>query len=371
MKRFCIAFSDKTEQESAYKDIFQQINGNGSNPILIIFFSSNSLFWYSSTNLKKDFPQACVIGTTSNKIFNSIGYSDKGVTALAVFSGIECQSGILFEVQRHPRNYINHLRNALKPFSSYENMCCLEFTTANSKGEELVVDTFNYLLKDKQIPVFGSTSGNDDNCEYTLVSLNGELYQNTCVFVLIKNLNGKIITYKENIFKKKGVTLIPTDADVDEQIVYEFNNKPAADEIADKIGKTVQDLPELLKKYPIGRCDGNEIYITQGYKIFEDGSISFLSKIYNHTKVELLEVDDLNKVWNKTYNDLKDKVKEDSFLVIVNCSSRTELFETDNCFDLFFNNLKKISNSFIGISGLGEQLGTVNLNQTMIILIIE
>ena len=35
-------------------------------------------------------------------------------------------------------------------------------------------------------------------------------------------------------------------------------------------------------------------------KIFKDGSISYFATIYNHTKMLLLETDDVKRVWNET-----------------------------------------------------------------------
>ena len=46
------------------------------------------------------------------------------------------------------------------------------------------------------------------------------------------------------------------------------------------------------------------------------------------------------------------------------------LFESENCFSEFVNELRKYGR-FIGVSGCGEQLDYIHLNQTMVLLVFE
>ena len=79
--------------------------------------------------------------------------------------------------------------------------------SAGSKGEELVMDTFNQEFRDKGIRVVGGTAYESPDGRTSFVALNGVVYTNTCVFALIHNMNGKIFDYRENKFF--GITLLP------------------------------------------------------------------------------------------------------------------------------------------------------------------
>ena len=118
------------------------------------------------------------------------------------------------------------------------------------------------------------------------------------------------------------------------------------------------------------RLVDGDICITSSDQFFDDGSISYLSRIYNHTKMILLEPDDLRRVWRETAQRVINEIPKPSFSVSVNCLFRTMLFETQNCFGEFVNELRKYGD-FIGVSGYGEQLDFIHLNQTMVSLVFE
>ena len=120
----------------------------------------------------------------------------------------------------------------------------------------------------------------------------------------------------------------------------------------------------------MGRYVDGDIYITSADEVFEDGSISYFSRIYNYTKISLLEPDDLHRVWNETYNRVSKEIAKPTFSISINCFLRSMLFENENCFGEFVNNLRNYG-KFIGVSGYGEQLDFIHLNQSMVLLVFE
>ena len=134
-------------------------------------------------------------------------------------------------------------------------------------------------------------------------------------------------------------------------------------------GATGSPLKQLFQ-HPMGRLVDGDIYITSADQIFEDGSISYFSRIYNHTKMVLLEPDDMYRVWRETSQRVTDFIPKPSFSFAVNCFLRTMLFENENCFGEFVNELRKYG-KFTGLSGYGEQLDYIHLNQTMVLLVFE
>ena len=84
----------------------------------------------------------------------------------------------------------------------------------------------------------------------------------------------------------------------------------------------------------------------------------------------LLETDDVKRVWNETVQRVKNDFQNPSFTISINCLSRSRLFEKNNTFGEFVNMLRNYG-KFAGISGYGEQLHYVHLNQTMVLLVFE
>jgi hypothetical protein len=204
-----------------------------------------------------------------------------------------------------------------------------------------------------------------------MVSLNGKVFDEACVFVLIHNLKGKITLYKENLYKPMNQFFTATDVDCDKRIVYEYDSIPAADFLSNKYDIPKNKLFDFLKEHPLGKIFGDEVHITEIDKINEDGSIAYFTKIFKMTKLSLLEQGDIYKEWRQTTLAVKSKVPEPSFNIIVNCCSRISFYSRKNELDSFFNLLKNEYGTYIGFSGFGEQFNYTHLNQTMVLAAFE
>ena len=370
MERCVVALTSSSVNQEAYSEIQTQLDSHEANPNLIVFFSELDMLWYFSQKFKARYPDAVVIGSSTYVNYSSEGYSHGGASVLAVNSGIEVSAGLLFDVDRHPAMYKLHIKEALEKLSSYENTCCLEFVTAFGKSEELVLDTFEEVLEGTGITVAGGSAGAAIDKKETFVALNGDIYKNTCAFVFIHNLEGKIGFYRENIYKPTSYRFTTTYADCEERTVMEYDGEPAADVLSRVLNVPVEKLKSELSSHPMGRIVDGQISITEAADVFPDGSISYYATIYNHTKLLLLETDNIKRVWNETVQRVKNDFEKPSFTISINCLSRSRLFESQSCFGEFVNVLRN-HGKFIGLSGYGEQLNYVHLNQTMILLVFE
>lgn len=373
MKRSIVAFSESSDAQTALSECIAQINKEFAEPKILIYFSHPDDFIYYTEEIKKIFPSSTTIGAMNFSSFSSQGNSKTGLSILAIFSGIEVSSGLIFEISRHPRNYVTHIRKALDEISSYENTICLEFMSAGSKGEELVMDTFNQEFRDKGIRVVGGTAYESPDGKTSFVALDGVVYTNTCVFALIHNMNGKICDYRENIYKATSHIFMATDVDCENRIVYEYNDEPAAEAISKALGISKSELKSPLNmiKHPMGRLINNRLFITAVDKINDDDSISYFSRIYNCTKMALLDVDDFETVWQRTKRNVLKEIPKPSFSLAINCSLRTELFNRTGEFENFTSHLKEMLGTYIGFSSHGEQMDYIHLNQTLVLLVFE
>ncbi len=370
MDRCVVALTSSSVNNEAYAEIQTQLDLCQAAPKLIIFFSEFDMLWYFSKQLQARYPDAVVIGSSTYVNYNSEGYSHGGASVMAINSDIEVSAGLLFYIDRHPAMYKAHITQALEKLSSYENTCCLEFMTAFGKGEELVLDTFEEALEGTGITVAGGSAGAATDSKQTLVALNGEIYKNTCAFVFIRNLKGKINFYRENIYKPTSYRLTATYADCEDRTVMEYDGEPAAMVLSRILNVPVEDLKNELSSHPMGRIVDGGINITEADEVFEDGSISYFATIYNHTKLMLLETDNIKRVWSETVQRVKNDIEKPSFTISINCLSRSKLFEDNSSFGEFVNVLKS-NGKYIGLSGYGEQLNYIHLNQTMILIVFE
>ena len=105
---------------------------------------------------------------------------------------------------------------------------------------------------------------------------------------------------------------------------------------------------------------------------FPDGSMSFYSRIYNQTRVVLLDpIDPVEDVWEETCRSVRKLIPEPSFSIVINCISRTRYFTETGKLSEYNDHLIAGYVTYIGMSGHGEQYAYKHLNQTMLILAFE
>lgn len=287
MERCVVALTSSSVNEEAYSEIQTQLDVHEASPKLIIVFSETDMLWYFAQKLQSRYPNALVIGASTYVNYNSEGYSHCGASVMAINSGIEVSGGLLFDADRHPAMYKAHIKNALDKLSSYENTCCLEFMTAFGKGEELVLDTFEEALDGTGIMVAGGSAGCSSERKETLVAFGKDIYKQTCAFVFIHNLEGKIGFYRENIFKPTSYKFTATHADCEDRTVMEYNGEPAAEILSRALNVSVDKLKEALELHPMGRIADGGINITEADEVYPDGSISYYATIYNLSLIHI------------------------------------------------------------------------------------
>ena len=365
-----VAYSELNNPDEAIEDVLRQISKKG-NPCVIIFTCEATPFYQYTQRFKKAFPKAEVLGTTTYEAISSKGSGKNCLVAWAIMDGIEYASGVLLETTHYPMRYAGSIEKALKTFKETDNMVCLEFCTHGGNCEELVQDTFRCVLEKRHIPVAGGTAGAKDITGITYVSLNGEVYEEAAVFIMIRNLTGKVFLYKENIYKPTDTIITATDVDCEERVVYEFDSKPAAEALALKMGVDESKLQQAVSEHPLGRITPHDIYITDTRSIRPDGSISYFARIYNQTKLAIMEPGDLATVARKTASDIKSVIEKPSMTFLINCYSRIKFFERHKKLNEFYDFCKKEYGHFVGIAGFGEQVNYEHFNATMVMVVFE
>ena len=364
------AFSGLNNVDEAFEDLCNQLGDD--EPKLIIFSSEFSMFKSLTEAFSKEFPTCTVIGTSSYVQFCDKGCSTQGAGALAIYKGIECASGVLLDAAHYPMRYSKAVTDAVDRLSDTENTICMEFSSAFCGCEETIQDTFRTLLAPRGIPVFGGSAGCNPTERNTAISLDGKIYEEASVFVFIKNLGGKIRVFKENLFKPTAHFFTATDVDCDERAVYEFDEIPATEAYANALNVPVDKIEEAREMHPLGRISDKEIYIAEICETDkESGRITCYSRIYNRTKLAVMEVDDMDEVWDDTAKRVKEEIPTPSLSLCVNCTSRASYFVKEGRLEDFNNKLKDEYGTFFGISGFGEQTNYEHLNMSFLIAAFE
>lgn len=378
MERCISAFSARSTergQKYSFEDVCARLSGNECSPVLIIFSSDFEDFMLYSDLFSEHFPQSQVIGTTSFFNCTPEGHSEKGLAALAIYSGIECAGGVLEECDRCPIRYIGEAETAVSLLGSKSDddgrVCCLEFTTAFGNCEELAIDTLRKACGGKNIPLFGSSSGVRKGTKRSYVSFNGKVYVDACVFMFIRNTCGRISFVRENTYRHTDHFFQATNVDCERRVVYEINGRPAAEYLSSVACTDVPVYTKNINHHPIGRLYGDNIYITDGDSVGDDLSVSFYAHIYNYSRLVLLEPDDANRVMSQFFDKINDVGFVPSFSIAVNCMFDYGIFSGKGFSDDFIKKFGSSGGNYIGISGCGEQIDDLHINKTMLLAAFE
>ncbi|WKY46513.1 FIST N-terminal domain-containing protein [Eubacteriaceae bacterium ES3] len=362
-----IGFSNNSQPELALSEACRELR----HPKLVLYFSGVEDFPEYTKRISEQFPEAITMGATTFAAFCKDGAYKETLMIIGFEDGIRCKAGILENADKYPLKNFSRVEAASRDFNRPENTFCLEFSSALIRCEELVLSTLNAVLVKKKIPVFGGSSGDHGNAEETMIALNGITYQDASVFVMIENQGGKIRFYRENIYKPTKHSFKSTSVDVRSRVVREYNQKPAANVMADALGVSVREMPGLLDKYPLGRIIGNEMFIVANNQVVDGRAMEYHARIYNNSQIVLLEPDDYRAVIRKTLEQVKNDCPKPSLTLMVNCLARSMLFESEGFLNEFAKIVGNTVGNYVGFSGYGEQLREQHFNQTMILAVFE
>ena len=222
-----------------------------SNPAFLILMSNAEQFETHVAELEELYPGVPSIGCIGMSYQTSV--TEKGVSVTA-FEGVEAVTDVLEQASIMPVKYISRVEKALQKINaSSENTVCIDFCTGNDAA---VLTTMYSILEKKKISLTGGTGDGGK------VSVNGTVYTDADVFAFVKNNGGKVRVYKENIYyQNPQYRFIASKTDRSKYTVGELNGKPARQAYQDTLGIREQDIVNQTFKNPLGKMNGDDIYI--------------------------------------------------------------------------------------------------------------
>jgi hypothetical protein len=232
-------------------------------------------------------------------------------------------------------------------------------------AEEKVMSVFGLIFK--EFPILGGSAGDDLKFKETFVSANGEVYTNAAVVTFIKT-NKKLYPYKENIYVPTEKELKATKVDLENRIVYEFNNKPAAEEYAAALNIRKDEVISNFNTHPLGRQFADSIWIASPSKLEGDG-MRFYAQIMPNSIVKILNPIDPVVEVRKTVENIKANIPSVKGIIAFNCILRYLQFKDQNLCSPVYNELSKLG-EVIGFSTYGEQYYKYQVSQTLTLIAI-
>ena len=333
-----------------------------SAPKLLLLMSNAKQFEQHVEELEKQCPGVPSIGCIGGSYSGQTVQADGGVAVVAFEGNLTVAANVLEQASTMPVKYIGRLEADLDRVKAAENnTVCIDFCTGN---DACVLTTIYSVLGKRKISLMGGTG------DAGKVSANGKIYEDADAYALIRNNDGKIKVYKENIYQPMpGCRFIASKTDRSKYLLGELNGKPARKVYQDLLQISDKDIETQTFKNPFGKMNGQDVCIIS-IKNVEGDKLACYRQINDSDVLTLLEAKDFSKVVDDTIQHIHRDFKHVSGVFSVNCIFRYLFFTQEHYFDTYLKTMATLGDH-AGLIGFGEHYNQQFVNQTMTCVVFE
>ena len=202
-------------------------------PQFIMLLSNDDQFEAHVAALEKRFPGVPSIGCIGMSY--RLDVVEKGVGIIAFSDGVTAAADVLEQVSTMPVKYIDRLERDMRTVGgSDRDTVCIDLCSGN---DACVLTTIYTALRKRGISLVGGTG------DQGRVSANGRVYRDAVAYGLVRNLNGRVKTYKENIYHQLGdYRFVASNTDRANYILGALNGKSAKQVYKDILHVTDEEI---------------------------------------------------------------------------------------------------------------------------------
>ncbi len=329
-------------------------------PQFIMLLSNDNQFEAHVKALETLYPGVPSIGCIGMSYDTRI--VEHGVGIIAFSDGVSARANVLEQVSVMPVKYIQRLEQDIQQLNgSGSNTVCIDFCTGN---DACVLTTVYSALNRREISLVGGTGDGGK------VSANGKVYQDAVVYGLIKNQNGRVKTYKENIYRPLGnYRFIASDTDKARYMLGSLNGRPAKQVYQSILKVTDQQILTQTFQNPFGKINGDDICIIS-IKEVSGNSLACFRQVNDSDVLFLLQLADYKAITKETIAKICRDFPKRSAVFSVNCLFRYKLFSQHNYMNTYLQDMGALG-SHAGLVGYEEHYNNRFVNQSMTCAVFE
>ncbi|MCI9258306.1 FIST signal transduction protein [Acutalibacter sp.] len=331
-----------------------------SSPQFIMLFTNDGQFEAHVEALEKRFPGVPSIGCVGMSY--QTGMVERGVGVIAFSGGVRAAANVLEQVSTMPVKYIKRLEQDLRQVGGTgEDTVCIDLCTGN---DACVLTTIYTALRRQGVSLVGGTG------DQGKVSANGKVYEDAVAYALVRNQNGRVKTYKENIYHQFGdYRFIASNTDRAKYILGSLNGKPARDVYKSILHVTDQEILTRTFQNPFGKINGDDTCIIS-IKDVQGSSLACFRQVNDSDVLILLELGDYQAIVQETIAQICRDFPRRSAIFSVNCLFRYKLFTEQGYMDAYLRDMAALG-SHAGLVGYGEHYNNRFVNQSMTCVVFE
>lgn len=340
-------------------DVKEAVRGL-NNPQFIMLLSNSGQFEAHVKTLQGIFPKVPSIGCAGMSYSTKV--VEKGVGIVAFYDGVSVAVNVLEQASIMPVKYIRRLEEDVETVKASQNdTVCIDFCSGN---DACVLNTIYSVLKKKGISLVGGTS------EDGKVSVNGKVYPDAAVYALVKNLNGRVKAYKENIYHQMGnQRFIASKTDKANYMIGQLNGKPAKQVYQDLLHISEKQIQSQTFKNPFGKINGNDTCIIS-IKEVNGNALCCFRQVNDSDVLIMLELGDYKAIVKRTIQTIRKDFPRISAVFSINCLFRYLLFSENHYMQEYLQEMAALGNH-VGVVGYGEHYNDQFVNQSMTCVVFE
>ncbi|RKJ83202.1 hypothetical protein D7X33_00370 [Butyricicoccus sp. 1XD8-22] len=329
-------------------------------PQFLMLFSNGSQFEQHVKELEALFPGVPSIGCIGMSYDSRM--VTEGVGLVAFSDGITAAANVLEQVSVMPVKYIGRLEKDLQTVGgSDRDTVCIDFCAGN---DACVLTTINTVLGRRGISLVGGTG------DAGKVSANGKVYEDAVAYAVVRNRNGRVKTYKENIYHQLGNhRFIASQTNKEKYIIGALNGKPAKQVYESILHVTDQQILTQTFQNPFGKINGDDVCIIS-IKEVEGNALACFRQVNNSDVLILLELGDYRAITKETIAKICQDFPKRSAVFSVNCLFRYKLFSEQGYMEDYLREMSALG-SHVGFVGYGEHYNNRFVNQSMTCVVFE
>ncbi len=329
-------------------------------PQFIMLMSNSGQFEDHVAALEKRFPGVPSIGCIGMSYQTCV--VENGVGIIAFSDGVSAAANVLEQVSTMPIKYIQRLEKDLQSLGgSDRDTVCIDFCSGN---DACVLTTINTALRKRGISLVGGTG------DQGKVSANGRVYEDAVAYALVRNQNGRVKTYKENIYHQMGdYRFVAANTDRANYILGTLNGKSAKQVYKDILHVTDEEILTRTFQNPFGKLNGDDTCIIS-IKEVQGSALACFRQVNDSDVLILLELGDYRAVVQNTIRQICRDFPRRSAIFSVNCLFRYKLFSEQGYMQDYLRDMAALG-SHAGLVGYGEHYNNRFVNQSMTCVVFE
>ena len=329
-------------------------------PEFIMLLSNNDQFEAHVAALEQRFPGVPSIGCIGMSYQTKV--VESGVGIIAFSDGVTAAANVLEQVSVMPVKYIQRLERDMQTVgASSGDTVCIDFCAGN---DACVLTTIYTALRKRGVSLVGGTG------DQGRVSANGRVYQDAVAYALVRNKNGRVKTYKENIYHQMGdYRFVASNTDRSNYILGALNGKSAKQVYKDILHVTDEEILTRTFQNPFGKLNGDDTCIIS-IKEVNGNALACFRQVNDSDVLILLELGDYQAIVRDTIQQICRDFPRRSAIFSVNCLFRYKLFSEHGYMDSYLREMSALG-SHAGFVGYGEHYNNRFVNQSMTCVVFE